>query len=509
MLAKTMATLTGDELAELHTETEGNPLFLVESLRAGWPANREPSAKVHAVIESRLRRLSPAARDLAGLAATIGREFGVDVVTVASGQTADDVLTGLDELWRRRIVREHGADGYDFTHDKIRDVAYRAVTPPVRRRHHRRVADALATDGVPDAVSGQVAHHYQRAGDVAASVPWTLRAAEAAARLHADRDAVRLLQRALALLRAMPSSVEHNALELRLLTALPGPLCAVEGYSSPGLVTAHSRALELARALDVELEPPMVRSLALSSLSRSDFDGANRFGTQLLWRGEREHDDVLVVEGTYVLGIAAFWRAEFAEARRYFERAIEHYEPEQRSVHLIRYGQDPRVVCTSRLANTLWFLGEQDAALRTRDAALALAEETGHPFSRSVVLVFAALLALDMADDARMRGYVTELTAMDGGAAQNRVAIEAMRCYLDVLESKPGVARCRALLDKQDAASAPGLLDILRRVLLAAATVAGDEDAAASAADALVARAPNPWQSLARRARDGLAARNP
>src|SRR5207247_184566 len=103
---------------------------------------------------------------------------------------------------------------------------------------------------------------------------------------------------------------------------------------------------------------------------------------------EHESDDVLLVESAYVLGIAAFWQAEFEAARSHFEAAVERYRPEHRHAHLLQYGQDPKVVCLSRLGNTLWFLGHTDAALRARDAALALADEIGHPLSSGVDLLF-------------------------------------------------------------------------------------------------------------------------
>ncbi len=64
---------------QLYDETEGNPFFVVEALRAGWTSRHIErgwmSPKVQAVIGSRLAQLSEPARDLAGIAATIGREF--------------------------------------------------------------------------------------------------------------------------------------------------------------------------------------------------------------------------------------------------------------------------------------------------------------------------------------------------------------------------------------------------------------------------------------------------
>ncbi|MEW6638507.1 MAG: AAA family ATPase, partial [Actinomycetota bacterium] len=255
----------------LHGETEGNPLFVVEALRAGWKSGWM-SPKVQAVISSRLAQLSGPARELVGVAATVGREFTSDVLARASGADEETLVGTLDELWRRGIVREQGADAYDFSHDKIREVAYLALSHTRRRHLHLRVAQTLETIHAHDLgpVSGQLAAHYERAGATEQAITWYVRAAEVALQLHANVEAIRLLDRALDLLRALPETSERDTRELAILGALLAPLGGVEGYSSRRLSGVQLHALELARALRVEPPPPLVRSLAIASLSRGD-----------------------------------------------------------------------------------------------------------------------------------------------------------------------------------------------------------------------------------------------
>jgi DNA-binding SARP family transcriptional activator len=189
------------DTARLFAETEGNPLFVVEALRAGWSSGERGwiSPKVQAVIESRLAQLGEPARNLVGVAATIGREFTTDVLAAASEADEEALVRDLDELWRRRIVRERGADAYDFTHDRIREVAYQAMSPARRRRTHLLVARALerlhADDPAP--VAAQLGAHYQRAAAADLAVHWYQRGAEVAQGLQANAEAVRLLERAL------------------------------------------------------------------------------------------------------------------------------------------------------------------------------------------------------------------------------------------------------------------------------------------------------------------------
>ncbi len=99
-------------------------------------------------------------------------------------------------------MREQGADGYDFTHDKLREVAYASLSAARRRLLHRRVAQALeAVHGAAlDPVSGQIATHYELAGLFERAVPYYQQAAEVAHRVYANLDAIRHYRRALALL---------------------------------------------------------------------------------------------------------------------------------------------------------------------------------------------------------------------------------------------------------------------------------------------------------------------
>jgi DNA-binding SARP family transcriptional activator len=507
------------EVDRLYEETEGNPLFVVEALRAGrrWESADGPlmSTRVQAVIRSRLAQLTAPARDLAGVAATVGRAFTTDVVALASGASEGTLVQGLDELWRRRLIREHGADGYDFAHDKIREVAYQALSPATRRRHHACVAHALERlhAGTSGPVSAQIAWHYDRAGAAGQAVTWYGRAAESAQHMHANSDAVRLLDRALDLLRALPATPERDARELDLLTAFPAPLAEVEGYNSSRLTDIQGRAGDLARALGVGPAPPVLRSVALTSLSTGNFEAARGAGEQLRARGRRDGDDVLLVEGHYVLGIAAFWQGELEAARAHFEAAVERYRPAQRQVHLLRYGQDPKVVCLGRLAITLWLLGAPESAVRARDAARALADEIRHPYSRSVTFVFAGILALEMRDMDHLRECVAGLGTWpaEQEPKQTQVMREALGGYLDVLDGRPaaGIARIRrAVDDVRSAQPAPGNLATLALVLVEACAAANDARAGLGAADdALAIANVRLWEAEARRLRaDFLAA---
>lgn len=499
----------------LHAETEGNPLFVVEALRAGWDPRRGDrawsSAKVQAVIEYRLAQLTEPARSLAGLAATIGREFTTDVLMQASKVDDETVVRSIDELWQRGIVRERGSNVYDFSHHRIREVAYANLSPARRRHEHWAVARALErihTRG-PRPVSGQIAAHYEQAGMTNEAIAWYETAAEAAQRLYAMTEAGRLLERALDIALTLPQSIEGEARELALLTMLLTPIASADGWASRRLAEVQQRALQLARSLCVDLPPQLLYSLALASLSRDDFDAARHYGEQLRARGQADGDDaVLLVESDYVLGIAAFWQGELEVARRHFEAAVAGHGPELRRAHLMRYWLDPQVICLSRLGNTLWFLGDPPAAVRARDDALALAENVNDPPSRATALVFAALLAVEMEDTGRLREYVALLESGSGeheGRA-NRVAASLLQAFIRVLdgETKSGLTEMQSTLDDPSGTEhAPGMRAVIGRLFLAAHTAIGYPRGRLEAADRLLRMggAARLWEAEAYRAR--------
>jgi DNA-binding SARP family transcriptional activator len=510
--------LAGRELApaaaeRLFAETEGNPLFVVEALRAGWPGRpgeRGPlTPRVQAVIEARLAQLSPPARELAGVAAAIGRELTTDVLAEASQADEETLVGGLDELWRRRIVRDRGPDAYDFTHDRIREVAYAALGPARRRHTHRRVARALERlrAGDPDPVAAQVAAHHDRAGDAEEAIAWYERGAGVAQHLGANAEAARLLDRALELAQARPETRARRERELALVTRLQAPLGVAEGWSSDRLAAAQRRGLELAALTGVEPDAPLLLSMALASLVRGDFEGAQRVGERLRAGGMDAGDDLRRVEGEYLLGIASFWKGEFPAARRRFEAAVDRYRAEQRPTHLLRFGMDLEVICASRLGNTLWFLGHPDAATRAAGAALALAAEIGHPFSRATALVFAAMLAVDLGDPASVRSHTAALSAQpEDHEPPTRVPADALRGFVEVLDGRAaaGIDRIRrALDDPAEGEHAPGMHACIARLLLEACRIAGDAGAGLAAADRILAASDNvhTWEAEAGRLR--------
>ncbi len=418
--ARLAAGLAGRELdsaqaERLFQETEGNPLFASEMVRAHLAgaagpagagldatpaASQNPSLpsvlppRVYAIIADRLAQLSPLAYELVGAAATIGRAFTIDILAQVCNQAGDQLVNALDEIWQRRIIREHAGNAYDFSHDKLREVAYLELSPMHRRSLHRRAAQALASVYAADLdpVSAQMAAHFEQAGLPAQAIASYRRAAEAAQRLFANEETIGLFNRALQLLPQLAPGRARDELELSLRTVLGASLVVAKGYAAPEVVEQLTRARALGEELGQPPTPPLLRALAVAHIVRAEYQSAYDIGAHLLELTEHRQDPVLAVEAHYVLGASTFWLGDFAASRGELERAIRLYDPRQSHTHTTLFSQDPKVVCLSRLALLLWCLGFWEQALQTADEAVALARRLGHPFSLAYAAQYVATL---------------------------------------------------------------------------------------------------------------------
>ena len=397
-------TIDPELAARLWGETEGNPLFVIEVLRAGISSDRSQAVltpTMRAVLRARLGQLTDGARRLAEVAAVIGRPFSVGLMVSATGIGEHELVDHVDELWRRRIIRDQGLT-YDFSHDKLRAVALEMVSPARRRQLHRAVAEAIAVElhNDIDAAAPQLAAHYDQAGMVEPAIDAYRVAGARAVAVSALDEAVTMFRRALSLLAELPTSPDRDALELDIRIALGSPLVALEGYGCKGAHQLYERALSLCRKLNRPVDPPILRGLGLARLQGCRFDDCSELGQALL--DHESHDPIARTEGRYLLGVSAFWRGDLAMARHYLDGAIEAYDVSHRDEHLALYAQDPKAVCLVRLAWVELWAGDAGRANETARSALELAVDLDHLMTLWYVITYAAIIAAESEDLPRL-----------------------------------------------------------------------------------------------------------
>ncbi|HEY2237553.1 MAG TPA: AAA family ATPase [Streptosporangiaceae bacterium] len=390
----------------LHAATGGFPLYVIEAARGTADAGGTPlpAGDLAAVLRKRLDQGTEAARELAGLAAAAGANFTLDLLTEASDLDADAVVGALDELWRRRIVREF-RDGYDFSHDLLRETAYAGISPPQRWLLHRRIAQSLellhADD--TDGVAVQLAEQYARGGRPERAVAYYERAAEVGGRF-ALAEGIRLHEKALSIIAAMPAGRDRDSRELAVLEAMAPLLNARYGYSSPELEQALERSIALAESLGRSDS----RVAGLAALGGAFFvqgRTADSYRTSSRALDLADPESERAGQAHVMAGFSAFSMGRPADGLGHLELAAKLAS----GAVWLTLGTRPDVHGKAFSAHALWLVGREEEALAACRDAVALARAIDHPYSLAIALGYACITHQMRGDLAELRNAADEL----------------------------------------------------------------------------------------------------
>ena len=198
-LARAVSTAVDPE--RVYSESEGNPFFAMEIARALADRRAVVFQNAGAAHRRSLRSTRGADRGAARLGLRLSAEaFDSDLVGQVVPFPPTDLLTGIEELERRGILRSsRSADGaatYDFAHDLIRQAAYLKTSEARRRLLHLEIARALSR--VPDKagdLAADVAHHAALGGDDELCVRACITAGQRCIRMFANAEAQALANR--------------------------------------------------------------------------------------------------------------------------------------------------------------------------------------------------------------------------------------------------------------------------------------------------------------------------
>ena len=395
--------LSDGDLAMLQSATGGYPLYVVEAMRnlsGGRAKTGLVADDVEEVLRKRLSHASDTAREVAGLASAVGRDFDLGLVTAASNLGVDAVIRAVDELWRRQILRQSGL-GYDFAHDLLRDCAYESVPPARRWLHHRRLAEVIETEHAEDLdpVAAQLAHHHARSGRPDRALPFFARAAEAATKVFSSAEAVQVLRASLDLLATLPNGHERDLQELETLLSLSAPLNALKGYASPELESVLTRAERLAQTLgQARVQITTIVALWACRFVQGDNLEASRLADRAL---------ELAVQIPELLGQAHFVMGGSRFSLGAPDVAVGHFElARELSVGavLMTVGSNLEVLAQAWSAHCRWLMADDDGACRDARQAISRARGLEHPYSLTMALAYGAIThqmagALEELDD--------------------------------------------------------------------------------------------------------------
>jgi DNA-binding SARP family transcriptional activator len=367
------ATLAG--LSErIWNLSEGNPFTVVETMRGlretGPVENAVLPPRVRDTIVARLERLSQDGQALAAVAAVVGRACDFTLLREAADMAPPRAARAVEELVARRVLHVEG-EQLDFTHDRLRTVAYERLLRPRSQVLHRAVADALEKLHGPrlDEVRDQLATHYARAGLTEQAVDHLVQVAEKAARVYAYQQAADAFGRAADHLRPLGGlAADRRVLELTLRRSLYLSILGRFGEISELLARERAR---LDRVGEPALVGPYFFRLSLTHQNLGRFAEAAEHAERALAAGREQGDDVTMGKAHYVLALAYYYLGRLREGVEHTQAAI------------------PRLRAPSEthwLGLTHWIagmlrtaIGEFDEALVSTGAAAAIGDATADP----------------------------------------------------------------------------------------------------------------------------------
>ena len=224
-VAEIMTAIAGHELdqeglslaAEIAQETDGNPFFVGELLRglsesgalvfdedAGrWRVDRTAGIalpqSVREVVERRVDRLGEESLEALRLAAVIGREFDLELLSAVVETNETRLLDHLEAAVAASVLAESAEQlgRFRFAHGLIGQTLYEGLGATRRARMHHRVAEVLEKlyGANPGEHLGELALHWRLAAvavDKGKVADYALKAGEQALASLAPGEAVRL-----------------------------------------------------------------------------------------------------------------------------------------------------------------------------------------------------------------------------------------------------------------------------------------------------------------------------
>jgi predicted ATPase len=346
---------------------------------------------LHDSLMARLDRLG-AAKGIAQLGATLGRQFVYEVLQAVSLLDETTVQRELGRLVEAELLYQRGVPPqatYTFKHALIQDTAYQSLLKITRQQYHQRIAHVLV-ERFPETVGTQpelVAYHYTEAGLMAQAVPHWQRAGQRAMGRSAYMEAVTHLTKGLEVLNTLPDTSMRAQRELNLQLALGRGLIITKGYAAPEVEYIYTRAYTLCQQIeDASQLFNALRGLWNFYIARAQLQTAQELGMQLLDLAQRLQAPALLLAAHLALGQTAVHLGIIAQAHTHFGHVVDLYNPQESRRYAV---QDPLVTCHSYAAHALWHLGYPDQARKRINEALTLARELSSPYS----LVFALTTA--------------------------------------------------------------------------------------------------------------------
>jgi len=435
-----IATMTGGKVLPQEVQqailakTDGVPLYveaLTEKvLEAGWLVEGTDSFaleapfkelnvpdSLQALLMERVDRLGPV-KEIVQTGAAIGREFSYELLRAVVDVTDNQLNNALDVFVSSGLILQEGERSlsrYRFKHTLVQEAAYNTLPKKSRRILHARIAKTLE-EKFSQRVQWEpelLAFHSEQAGLTHPAITYWHLAARRDAERSANIEALNHFNRALALLKELPTGPERDALELELLIARGAPMVTVKGYASQEIERNYLRARELSHdKSDSEQYFLSVWGLWVFHLVRGPLATACDLAEHLLSLAKREQNPDMLIRAHESVGSTYSFLGRFDEAKAHLLDAKSLYDPARHRSHTLPYTQDPGITARIILARTLWIVGEVDQVEALSEEAIGMARQLEHPFTLAFALATVSWIYSTVRDASRTLALAEEAVAI-------------------------------------------------------------------------------------------------
>ena len=396
------SSLPPEVVHEIIARSDGVPLFLEEVTRAvleaedansvgGRAADPTPAkldrrvpSTLQASLIGRLDRLGSAAKEIAQLGATIGREFSYELLAATSQHSPSYLQDGLARLVDRGLIFQSGSlpqCTFQFKHSLVQDAAYSTLLRVPRRNIHARIADAMLATSPADSFAPEiVALHLQLAERPAEAIAYWRKAGEQSVRRANNREAVAHFRRALSLLEEQAQTSERCRAELAILSQLGPGLMSVHGWGAAEVGEVVERATELGLQLaSSEETAPSIANLWIFHYASGRLDAAEKVSHDLLKIAQDLDSQEVLLQAHHTAWPVHWGRGALRDAIGHINSGLALYDEQRHAHHRFLYlGHDP-AVCGLAIASQLCSaLGYATQAKDKADQALTLARRLDH-----------------------------------------------------------------------------------------------------------------------------------
>ncbi len=365
---------------KLENESQGNPLFIVESLRMlseknclvvnkdKWCLSTDEvgmPSKIKDIILHRVSRLKANQKKILEIASVIGSKFDPELLASVLGMNSIEVIETLDSISQASSLVTCKGNHYSFDHVKSRDAIYEEVSPALRKAYHGKIAERL--EAVLDSKQvSDLAYHFAKAENKPKAIKYALAAGEEALVFMLGTEAYKHFQYVLDVTANDASFASERT-------------CAAEGLGDSLCINANSRGPHVLEQLSKEADSNVVKVRALRKAARASLiEGNYGHALELAKKSISLPDDKLeCARFRQVKGMVEAWGGYTTEALQDLEFAQRVFEEEYSLLDVIDADIELSLAyIMERLPENPAVLGQPEKSLGAILRALAISEYT-------------------------------------------------------------------------------------------------------------------------------------